>query len=212
MNTTVIGIDCASNPANVGLALGTHSPRGTVVQEVRLGSRTRDPVDIIIEWLAGRSGPALLAMDAPLGWPLPLAEALAGHQAGGALAPTAHELFRRETDRFVRQELGKQSLDVGADRIARTAHAALKLLQDVRSRTGLDVPLAWQSVVTDVAAIEVYPAATMVAHRLHSTGYKKSTSRAAREELLHRPSRSPVRTGRFVVMREPGNRRMRGTP
>ena len=42
----------------------------------------------------------------------------------------------------VRDRIGKQSLDVGADRIARTAHAALQLLHELRGRLGKPIPLA----------------------------------------------------------------------
>jgi hypothetical protein len=116
----------------------------------------------------------LLAIDAPLGWPEPMGKALVGHVAGAPIEPTAHDLFRRATDRFVKARLGKQSLDVGADRIARTAHAALHLLADIRSITALPVPLAWAHTFSDrLAAIEVYPAVTLVAYDLPSSGYKK---------------------------------------
>jgi len=111
--------------------------------------------------------------------------ALAAHQAGLPLAVSANELFRRATDRFVKAKLGKQSLDVGADRIARTAHSALRLLADLRHATGLPIPLAWEPTHTiPVAAIEVYPAATLVAHGIPDTGYKKKESIVARRSII----------------------------
>ena len=85
----------------------------------------------------------------------------------------------------MKARLGKQSLDVGADRIARTAHSALKLLDEVRQKTGLPIPMAWEPNYTErVAAIEVYPAATLIAHGIPDTGYKKKEKVAERKVIL----------------------------
>jgi len=79
---------------------------------------------------------------------------------------------RRTTDGFIRRELRKTPLDVGASGIAQTAHVTLGPLVDIRARVGLAIPLAWApGDVTDVAAIEVYAAATLVAQRLPSKDY-----------------------------------------
>jgi hypothetical protein len=94
-------------------------------------------------------------------------------------------MFRRATDRFIKKELGKTPLDVGADRIARTAHAALRLLGDLRERLSAPIPLAWTpACIAGVAAIEVYPAATLLAHGLRSNGYKAAQQIAQRRELV----------------------------
>ncbi len=165
MQITVIGIDCAVKATNVGLALGRFSDGITFVETVVRGSSEPDLPGIIEGWLSDRpEGPALLALDAPLGWPAPLAQALPDHRAGEVLQPTADQLFRRTTDGFVWKRIGKRPLDVGADRIARTAHAALRLLDQLRQRIASPIPLAWQPDIGGIAAIEVYPAATLMAH------------------------------------------------
>ncbi|TQE98739.1 MAG: DUF429 domain-containing protein [Spiribacter salinus] len=97
---------------------------------------------------------------------------------------TGHDLFRRATDRFIRERIGKQSLDVGADRIARTAHAALEMLQQLRERLDETIPLAWEPALEGVQAIEVYPAATLAAHGISGSGYKAKTGQQARERML----------------------------
>ena len=62
---------------------------------------------------------------------------------------------------------------MGADRIARTAHAALKGLARLRARCEMAIPLAWTSGQADgVSAIKVYPAATLKVHGLPFAGYK----------------------------------------
>jgi hypothetical protein len=165
MNTTIIGIDCSVSIKRLGLALGTSSEGGVMLERV-VGGPAKEPTELIAEWLTGRTEPVLFALDAPLGWPVQLAEALTGFHAGEALEPAAHALFRRYTDDFIHARLGKRPLDVGADRIARTAHAALRLLSDLRQALNRPIPLAWGPVIRETSAIEVYPAATLRAHEV----------------------------------------------
>jgi hypothetical protein len=196
MQATVIGIDCATQPKKVGLALGTFDGKQATVAEVTLGSQKFSPADIAEKWVRDRPGTAvLLALDAPLGWPLPLAEALPDHRAGEPLAVAANDLFRRATDRFVKREINQQALDVGADRIARTAHAALALLGELRRRLKLDLPLAWGSPIREDSAIEVYPAATIKAHGIAArclkdperVEFRRCVVTALRERMELRP-------------------------
>lgn len=80
--------------------------------------------------------------------------------------------------------MGKQTLDVGADRIARTARSALDILEQIRQLTGLPIDLAWQpDFAARVAAIEVYPAGTLRARQLPCTGYKRSGGAPARARI-----------------------------
>ena len=124
-------------------------------------------------------------MDAPLGWPTLLSRSLVKHRAGEKIATAPNDMFRRETDRFIKEKLGKTPLDVGADRIARTAHAALRLLGDLRGHLRTPIPLAWAPApIFGVTAIEVYPAATLRAHDLKSNGYKAAAQIAQRQELF----------------------------
>lgn len=186
MKTTIIGIDCATQPKNVGLARGVWHDDGRLPQleAVAAGAAVASIAETIVAWLP-RNGRGLLAIDAPLGWPAPLGDHLHGHEAGEPLAPAANELFRRETDRVTRRETGKLPLDVGADRIARTAHVALRLLQQVRELTGCALPLAWAPEFDEpVAAIEVYPAGTLTVCGLRASGYKGREKTAVRAALL----------------------------
>ena len=137
-----------------------------------------------VDWLLAVHEPRILAIDSPLGWPAPLAPALTRHLAGNRIDTSADDLFQRGTDRFVRAELSKRPFDVGADRIARTAHAALRLLGELRDRLGVDIPLLWETTFAGVAAIEVYPAATLIAHRYRSDGYKKTDQLAERRHMV----------------------------
>jgi hypothetical protein len=112
---------------------------------------------------------------------------LVEQDAGGELSWSANTLFRRRTDDVVWGALGKRPLDVGADRIARTAVSALESLTRIRQSLDLAIPLAWTpGAANGVEAIEVYPAATLVGRRIRATGYKGKESAAveARKEIV----------------------------
>jgi predicted RNase H-like nuclease len=122
----VVGVDCATQPGKVGLArLDVIDGRPTIT-EACTGAAGTDLAEVVGGWLNARS---LIALDAPLGWPKALGERLALHRAGEPLAATADEMFSRATDRKMVEMVGKRPLEVGADRIARTAHAALQFLE-----------------------------------------------------------------------------------
>jgi predicted nuclease with RNAse H fold len=158
--TAVIGIDCATQPGSTGMAYARTRPGGVTVLAATIGSRRQPPAQTIAEWLANEPI-ALLALDAPLGWPQPLGPALMSHAAGEPISARPNALFRRATDDAIADRLRKRPLDVGADRIARTTVAALSLLDELRQITGQSIPLAWTPFPgPGIHAIEVYPAAT----------------------------------------------------
>lgn len=166
----IIGVDCASQPKNVGLALCIVAKGESRIEEVAVARTWQGIDEIIMDWVVS---PTLIALDAPLGWPAPLAESLTEHNAGDELSWSANALFRRRTDDVVAEALRKRPLDVGADRIARTAHSALELLKRLRQSLGLAIPLAWTpGVANGVKAIEVYPAATLIGRGISARGYK----------------------------------------
>ncbi len=147
--------------------------------------------DAIAAWVAAAMdghAPCLLGLDAPLGWPQGLAESLRDHAAGSPIAAGVNDIARRHTDNVIAEAIGKRPLDVGADRIARTAHATLALLADVRGRLSAAVELAWTPGRPQGAgALEVYPGGTLAARGLSARGYKRGDgARAAREALLDR--------------------------
>jgi hypothetical protein len=130
------------------------------------------------------SSRTLVAIDAPLGWPSRLADALRAHAAGEALDGEANQVFRRTTDAAVYKLVRKQTLDVGADRIARTALAALGALSELRKQSACAIPLAWAPDYSEHAAvIEVYPAGTLKARGLTCTGYKRHNDVAVRQTI-----------------------------
>jgi predicted nuclease with RNAse H fold len=189
MNVTlihVIGIDCAVQDKNAGLAFGTCSDQRLEIRSVI--ERPADVLQQVEKWIDPKV-PTLLAIDAPLGWPDPLGKALIDHQAGQPLVDKAHLLFGRETDREIKKRLGQQSLDVGADRIARTAHRALEILSKLAGKLSRpEIPLAWDpNLRQGIWAIEVYPAATLTASGATIKGYKdmKKGANERRDIVTH---------------------------
>jgi len=177
LNTTIIGIDFATQPRDIGLALGHFNERTTTILRVTTRLKTMDDVvNTTVGWMPS-GGQTLIALDAPLGWPKEMSSALVGHKAGEQLGTTANSMFHRETDSVVRDLTGRLPLEVGANLIARTAHAALEFLRQVEDRTHQPIRLAWNPPSRfGLLVIEVYPAATMHAHRIHLVGkpsYKK---------------------------------------
>jgi predicted nuclease with RNAse H fold len=139
---------------------------------------------MLLQWLTDCEAQTLLAIDAPLGWPAELSTSLIDHTAGKEIPTEPNRMFRRATDRFVQAKLGKTPLDVGADRIARTAHSALALLGGLRKRLGKAIPLAWNTDINQLCAIEVYPAATLIARGIPANGYKRTEQMAERQNII----------------------------
>jgi predicted nuclease with RNAse H fold len=164
VTVALLGIDCATDPRKTGLTLGELGDGVVTISRCTICAKKHPPAALASEWL-DRCDSVLIALDAPLGWPRALGARLQSHRAGAVLGREANELFRRATDDEIYGRLGKRMLDVGADRIARTAVAALELLDCLRREAGRPIPLAWApNGDATWRAIEVYPAATRIAH------------------------------------------------
>lgn len=173
----------------MGLARAVLHEDGSLrLERVTLGTAGESAAANISQWISG-SDRFLIALDAPLGWPKPMGGALSRHVAGEPLKPAADELFRRDTDRLVQKTIGKLPPDVGADRVARTARAALDLLAAVRAQTRKPIPLAFEQGA-EAGVIEVFPAATLITRGVSGAGYKSDSPRGrkARRDLLDRLS------------------------
>jgi hypothetical protein len=178
----LIGIDCAVDPANTGLCMAEYADGLLIVQEALSGAR-REPAEIAAGWVG--KGPFLVGLDAPLGWPVSLGDSLVEHRAGDPLGLSANRLFRRFTDDYTAKSIGKRPMDVGADRIARTAHAALSFLADFRRLSGLPLSLGWKPGEPPAGEVlETYPAAWLTVAGLPSRAYKRRDQRSVRETIL----------------------------
>ncbi|SDD58237.1 DUF429 domain-containing protein [Aquimonas voraii] len=167
---TLIGIDAAAQRTNTGYAIARWESASARILRSGLMDRRGAALAELVEAL--RAGTCLIAIDAPLGWPLGLREALDDHRAGQGLIREPAAMFSRASDRRLRA-LGHAPLEIGAALIARAAHGALGLLHELRTASGQALPLLWDPAVSASGVIEVYPAATLKTHGHRSTGYKK---------------------------------------
>jgi predicted nuclease with RNAse H fold len=178
----IVGVDCAAQWTHTGVSVATYENDCVTIGEAWKGRK--DLPERLCNILIA-ADTALLALDAPLGWPAALGSHLLHHSAGCELSELPDQLFSRETDRFVQEQTGKKPLEVGADKIARAAAGALRLLAELRSRTGTSIPLAWTRRFSgETRAIEVYPAATMLGWNFKPPSYKKPARRKERAAIV----------------------------
>ena len=181
---TIVGIDCAAAAERTGFAVAHFEGGLLTVKECWVGKKG-DAAGAQVERLVPvlqEARSTLLALDSPLGWPAALGPHLAVHQAGRPIRAEADALFRRLTDKVVRERIGKNPLEVAADRIARTARAALLVIGALEERLQVRIDLAWSPVIGEgVKAIEAYPAGTLRSYLLargHGRADGTSTDRA----------------------------------
>lgn len=165
---TIIGVDCSTNPKKVGVACATLNGTqwNAEIAEPQVGEGK--VVEKVTDWIKQANGNVLLCLDAPMGWPRTMSDALHGHKAG---APFSDDIdrdhfFYRKTDLFARDTLKKNPLRVGASLIAATAHQALWLLGQLNKLDNvgeIKLILRSEELTTKLSAIEVYPAATRLA-------------------------------------------------
>lgn len=171
----VVGLDAAAQLDKCGYAIGSKTDSAILIEEAGLLAGKKAKTRSIIE-LAERirtSPRTLVAIDAPLGWPQAMSDALLEHRAGERIPTPRDCLFRRLTDVDVRERTGKIPLEVGAEKLAHAAHHALDLLGELRKKSDCAIPLAWSPDDGPHMAIEVYPGGTLAGYGLPSTGYKK---------------------------------------
>ena len=116
----IVGLDCATVDAKVGLALAVLGEEGLEIQHVTLCTREQTAANVVAGWLRDTQDAVLIAIDAPLGWPKPLAETLINHSAGMPIETPANAMFRRATDLFIQQKLKKlHSMSARTESLAR---------------------------------------------------------------------------------------------
>lgn len=172
-NARVIGIDCAADPKNIAVASATKAGTRLTIDRVFLGRSTGGTRPDRLRCLATKvSGlistemPTLLALDAPLGWPVAMRSVLAGGVAGPVpgIPKDAGDFFRRRTDRIVADITGKTPQSVGASWVASLTHTALRLIDLIAKECGEHTSMGGTALALDnsfsenVHFIEVYPA------------------------------------------------------
>ena len=118
----------------------------------------------------------VIGIDAPFGWPEAFVKAVADWRLDGWTSESRDHLQLRETNRVVRDHVGRRPLSVSTDRIALPAMRAMALLRrhGVTNRRG------------DGRFFEVYPAGSLFCWKLRCRGYKRIDDEWAivRREIL----------------------------
>ena len=157
----IVGIDCATLATKTGLSLAEYEDGVLTIRDCIVGRSKLSVAELIHPWLKSAKV-ALIALDSRLGWPATMGSALSQHTAGVPIPMDSNDLFRRRTDSVVRREIGKNPLEIGADRIGRTAVTALAMIGELGLLCGQTIDLAWsKGLSSGIYAIEVYPAGTL---------------------------------------------------
>lgn len=154
--SVTLGVDLAAQPATTALCALEWNAGRAVVRDLRVGVDDDD----LRRAIANADS---VGIDAPFGWPLAFARAVAAwerRESWPAAAP--RELRYRTTDLYVQEVTGLWPLSPSSDRIAACAWRAAGLLTalGVRDRLGGE------------RVVEVYPAAALKIWELPYRGYK----------------------------------------
>lgn len=178
----IIGIDYSTDIKKCGLSIGEY-----INYECSLLYTGLYNFDILSEHFS-KKVKVLISIDSPLGWPQKLGLELIKHTAGSKIVENSNTLFRRYTDIEVKRITGKQSLDVGADKIARTAYGAVNLLEKIRNEFAIELPLSWdfedELRNQNASVIEVYPAVTLKQNKIRVDQYKGKDNAKNRGEII----------------------------
>jgi hypothetical protein len=166
-----VGVDVASQPAGTAACHVRWERRGAIVEAVehevddrRLAEILAAPVDKI-------------GLDVPLGWPDDFVAAVGQHHAGRSFGEARPErLARRETDRWVHEQIRQQPLSVSTDRIA---YPAMRMARLMGQLVGEPVDRSGAGKF-----VEVYPAAALRQWGLPHRGYKAEVGRPVLTALI----------------------------
>ena len=167
-----LGVDLASQSKRTATCLVRWDRCSARVEALSMGATDAD-----LHELFGRADK--IGIDAPFGWPVPFARAVAQYSAS-TVWPSAEvrELRFRRTDRVVQEKLGRWPLSVSSDLIGVTAMRAVRLLAEAAAR-GATIDRSGGG-----RFVEVYPAAALSVWEFPSRGYKGTKGSAVRARLV----------------------------
>ncbi|MBZ9728388.1 DUF429 domain-containing protein [Salegentibacter sp. JZCK2] len=176
----IIGLDAAVQDKDIGCVLGNYSEGS--LKLLGKWERKQPLTDFITDGIK-ESEKAILAIDAPLGWPVSFRKILNTHSAGLSLDTDPELFFKRQTDLDIRQRFKKWPLEISADRIARTAFFTLNRIGKIEKDLDYKLNLLWSiQDLEKYGMLEVYPAATLLSLGFSIKGYKKDNA-PARDKL-----------------------------
>ena len=160
-----IGVDLAAEPARTALAAIDWRGGRAEVRSLVLGASDADVVD-------ASAGASTVGIDCAFGWPIEFAAFVTAHTRR-EVSPRElvgrdwrRRLAYRETDRAVRDVIGRWPLSVSTDRLGMTAMRCAELL-DAFAAEGEEVDRSGGGRL-----VEVYPAAALRLWGIDTAGYK----------------------------------------
>lgn len=168
-----IGVDLAAEPKGTAVACIDWGDERATLDSLIVGATDR----LIVE---ASSEADKIGIDCALGWPDRFVDFLMTHRSSGHVVSDGfgdidwrRELAYRETDRRVRQSLGRWPLSVATDRLGVTALRCAGLLTRL-AEAGIDIDRSGRGGV-----VEVYPAGSLEIWHLRSPGYRRSADARA---------------------------------
>lgn len=167
-----LGVDLASQPKRTATCLVRWDRCSARVEGLSMGATDSDLHELFAR--ADKIG-----IDAPFGWPMPFARAVAQYSAS-TVWPSAEirKLRFRRTDMVVQEKLGRWPLSVSSDLIAVPAMRAVRLLAETAA-TGETIDRSGGG-----RFVEVYPAAALSVWEFPSSGYKGKKGSVVRARLV----------------------------
>ncbi len=163
-----VGVDLAAQPAGTALAAIEWQDGAARLVELEVGIVDSRIVDL-------SRGAACVGIDVPFGWPIEFAQFIAAHINREA-APRdfsgkewRQRIRFRDTDRYVRERIGKWPLSVATDLLSLAAMHGAELLEAFEA-AGTVVDRAGRGTL-----VEVYPAASLRIWGIDASGYKRNT-------------------------------------
>lgn len=161
-----VGVDLAAEPKKTAIAVVEWAGSRAVVLQLQLGVTDPQIVDMSVD-------AAKVGIDCPFGWPDEFVDFIVAHSRG-EIAPRElagsdwrRRLAYRDTDRFVREQVGRWPLSVSTDRLGLTAMHCSELLAAFEADGNVVVDRSGEG-----RFVEVYPGAALRVWGIPVDGYK----------------------------------------
>ncbi|WP_199281641.1 DUF429 domain-containing protein [Salinibacterium sp. CAN_S4] len=161
-----VGVDLAAEPKKTAIAVVQWVGSTATVRHLQLGVTDPEIVELSVD-------AAKVGIDCAFGWPDEFVEFVAAHSRGEvaprelAGADWRRRLAYRDTDRFVREKVGRWPLSVSTDRLGLTAMHCAELLAAFERHGHVIVDRSGEGRFA-----EVYPAAALRFWGVAVDGYK----------------------------------------
>ncbi|WP_046226982.1 DUF429 domain-containing protein [Paenibacillus dauci] len=178
----IIGIDCATEHKNTGICVYDYNNKKFIAYKA--ASTTMDTINSILKDHSKEN--FLLCWDTPLGWPIDFSSSLVNHLAGQYLRSAPLNFFNRSTDLFCHSLLGKKPLEITTNRIARTTHKTLGIINELQMKYP-KMKLLWDPKEEfEIGYIEVYPVTWLLSESIVPNKTKQYDSYKGTEQKNQR--------------------------